>query len=977
MAESRREETNAARVFISYSRKDRDVAEPLRDALCAKGLEAFLDVHDIAPGEPWQERLFALIARAEKVAFLISPNSVASDICKWEVDIAAAQGKGVLPIVITDTKHDDIPGALRRLNFFFFRNAQERENSLPDLFNALSGDITWERQRTGINDLAIEWDRADRPDRLLAGRDDRVQDMETWRDALPATAPAPTALQLAFISASRRRITRRHRWFAVGLSAVTAMVSGLAILANEARVAAGLRSLEAQLNAEAVALIDLVGRRDDGATLARAVHAYTTAERELGSPPQAVWNALRRAFEGARLINRAPADQEYSTLVWRADGGLSSATMTGEVVVRDAALREVRTVDLNPNIKESFEAPADVALTPTRRAFRLGMGKDGYAFFSLDGKPLFNHAVIKANTSDAIDVGRACLVRGIGDTVEIMRDAEPPDKPSLAQTATVTEVGAPRFLFTSADCRRVLIVGTQGNAAWLDMTSTTPKRIILEGTKLERWTASPDIAHVASYTPGEGSLQTWNAETKEWRELPLTDPAEGNAASLMHVALSADNLIQVTLSRSHIVYDFSGRALVQSPATVVVGESALAANKRRLAIQNKTTSELQIYDARQTKLAETIITSPLPKAETISSLSACGDGLLVVGGVDGAVAAFGPQLKSADQLTLRWRRSAEQYVRRLDCAAGALTSVLSDAGRFLVRGEDFVLAPDSLKTGFPESGVLVHHRALSPELWIQVGKDIKLFRIIDNKIKLLETRSFHRFPSDDNSWHAVDLDASSGRLVLVGSSDLDSADKWRAYGEVWRVTGTKLKFEGSFKDPKAARFEVASAVGNDHVAAASLEGRLTLFRCSTGRTRWGHLDLYGLPREVTPLGDNRFAIGSLEGDVQIWTTDLIPLEPSVSHPTTGDEKFGVVTHDPITRELLFVGPSGTVLRSVLDGKRLKKATCTQLTVLNNVPQGACEPVKQTPAWLKRFLPTPVFNSYSLENAGDEQKSVAY
>lgn len=122
-----------ARVFISYSRADISIAETLRDALTAGGFEAFLDQHDIAPGEPWKERLAALIASAERVVFLISPDSVASEICGWEVDQAERLGKSVIPVVVRETPLEMIPGRLSRLNFIFSRSADEEASGREKL----------------------------------------------------------------------------------------------------------------------------------------------------------------------------------------------------------------------------------------------------------------------------------------------------------------------------------------------------------------------------------------------------------------------------------------------------------------------------------------------------------------------------------------------------------------------------------------------------------------------------------------------------------------------------------------------------------------------------------------------------------------------------------------------------------------------------------------------------------------------------
>ena len=61
------------RVFISYARKDLAEVEGLCDGLREAGFEAYLDVHDILPGEPWQSRLGGLIETAATVVFVLSP----------------------------------------------------------------------------------------------------------------------------------------------------------------------------------------------------------------------------------------------------------------------------------------------------------------------------------------------------------------------------------------------------------------------------------------------------------------------------------------------------------------------------------------------------------------------------------------------------------------------------------------------------------------------------------------------------------------------------------------------------------------------------------------------------------------------------------------------------------------------------------------------------------------------------------------
>ncbi len=110
---------NRAKVFISYSRKDLSFAQMLVEALAARGFDAFLDKTDIAPGEPWKERLGGLIAAADTVVFAISPDSVASSVCSWELEESARLGKRLIPVVARRIADADAPPALGRLTGCF------------------------------------------------------------------------------------------------------------------------------------------------------------------------------------------------------------------------------------------------------------------------------------------------------------------------------------------------------------------------------------------------------------------------------------------------------------------------------------------------------------------------------------------------------------------------------------------------------------------------------------------------------------------------------------------------------------------------------------------------------------------------------------------------------------------------------------------------------------------------------------------
>ena len=119
-----------AKVFISYSRKDLSFAQSLVEALTERGFDAFLDKTDIAPGEPWKERLGGLIAAADTVVFAISPDSVASTVCAWELDESGRLGKRLIPVVARRIPDADAPPALGRLNWVFCTESDDKDAAL-------------------------------------------------------------------------------------------------------------------------------------------------------------------------------------------------------------------------------------------------------------------------------------------------------------------------------------------------------------------------------------------------------------------------------------------------------------------------------------------------------------------------------------------------------------------------------------------------------------------------------------------------------------------------------------------------------------------------------------------------------------------------------------------------------------------------------------------------------------------------------
>lgn len=203
------------KVFISYARADGSVlAQQLVTGLNLAGFEAFLDKHDIEKGEDWEERLKGLILGADTVVFIISPSSIRSERCGWEVERTLELGKRLIPVHWIPVPETDVPIALKRLNYTFFDQGGPFEKPLTELIDALRKDVPWIRIHTRIGENASRWkaaaDGKKASDLLLRGSE--LADALDWRQRRKDDAPAITQLQLDFLDASifAERIARRR-----------------------------------------------------------------------------------------------------------------------------------------------------------------------------------------------------------------------------------------------------------------------------------------------------------------------------------------------------------------------------------------------------------------------------------------------------------------------------------------------------------------------------------------------------------------------------------------------------------------------------------------------------------------------------------------------------------------------------------------------------------------------------------------------
>lgn len=265
------------RVFLSYSRIDQPFAIWLREELERLGVEVFRDVDDTLPGELWWQRLQDLIARADAVVFVLSPNSVQSSVCGDEVVHAQKLNKRIFPIAIDDIDWAVVPEGLSRVHSVSFTDTDARPTAVSQLYEAFLTDIDWVREHTRLRERADLWEKRGRSrHELLRGR--ALNEAEAWLDAQPEHAEPPTALHREFFQVSRDAARQRRTFLTGGL------VTGLLVAVTLAGLAFWQRN-EAQIATVLAQTAKQEAERQEEIAKAASVSAQTAqleAERQEG-----------------------------------------------------------------------------------------------------------------------------------------------------------------------------------------------------------------------------------------------------------------------------------------------------------------------------------------------------------------------------------------------------------------------------------------------------------------------------------------------------------------------------------------------------------------------------------------------------------------------------------------------------------------------------------------------------------------------
>ena len=114
-------------VFISYSRRDIDFVRHLFDQLTTRDREPWADWQDIPPTADWLAEIYRGIEAADSFLFIISPDSVTSEICTLEIEHAVKHNKRLIPVVWKEVEDNQVHSAMTAHNWVFLRAEDDFE----------------------------------------------------------------------------------------------------------------------------------------------------------------------------------------------------------------------------------------------------------------------------------------------------------------------------------------------------------------------------------------------------------------------------------------------------------------------------------------------------------------------------------------------------------------------------------------------------------------------------------------------------------------------------------------------------------------------------------------------------------------------------------------------------------------------------------------------------------------------------------
>jgi WD40 repeat protein len=397
-----------AKLFVSYSRKDSIAARKLIEAFKSMDQEVWVDWEAIPPAVDWLEQIFRGIEEADAFIFMLSPDSVASEVCKVEVGRAVLNNKRIIPIVLRDVNPRDTLEEIRKLNWTYIRESDSFEEGLAKVKTAIELDLDWLEEHRRLQVRALEWHRKKDASLLLHGRD--LRNARHMIQTYTSKDPTPTELQLKYIDFSQR--TQRTQMVMVALTVLTLIVlvalswfaMDQANVAQQQRNIAVTNAVKAENNR--VLAVQNAMTSQANANVASTQRAMANENAQVAREQETIARAQRSAAR-AQIYQSKPGELYTSTLL-AIDSMVQSRSDEAEEILRRNISLLPRPVAQNAQEGKinsiAFNKAGDAFVTASADGTACLWGvQDGKMIFCTpDGQPAINSAVFSPDGSTLI-----------------------------------------------------------------------------------------------------------------------------------------------------------------------------------------------------------------------------------------------------------------------------------------------------------------------------------------------------------------------------------------------------------------------------------------------------------------------------------------------------------------------------------------------------------------------------------------------